>query len=231
MFVFLCRRAAAGGPKNARVWRLSHRDTKYARVAARGVFRVILMLVLRAIFLLAFFGFAGVDFVFAGVDSPKIHASKHKRQQNLAGMTPENTVTHFWRWARVASIPFSISGGVCASRQNKMDCLPPSSILKGGRACIDTLLHFGRMACVTSITSSILGGGRTLRQNKFDGLPPLLHFRRRARVASITSSILGGGRTSCRCPPPFREEGVCCVKIKLMVFPPSSILGGGRASH
>jgi hypothetical protein len=26
-------------------------------------------------------------------DSPKIHASKHKRRQNLAGVTPENTVT------------------------------------------------------------------------------------------------------------------------------------------
>jgi hypothetical protein len=31
---------------------------------------------------------------FAGVDFPKIHTSKHKHQQNLAGVTPENPVTH-----------------------------------------------------------------------------------------------------------------------------------------
>ena len=30
---------------------------------------------------------------FAGVDFPKIHTSKHKHQQNLAGVTPENPVT------------------------------------------------------------------------------------------------------------------------------------------
>jgi hypothetical protein len=30
---------------------------------------------------------------FAGVDSPKIHTSKHKHQQNLAGITTENTNT------------------------------------------------------------------------------------------------------------------------------------------
>ena len=83
-----------------------------------------------------------------------------------------DTLFHFERKARVASIPSSISGKGRAS--TKWIVFPPSSISGGGRALhrypppfleegarrVDTLLHFWRRACVASIPSSISGGGR-----------------------------------------------------------------------
>ncbi len=60
-------------------------DTKTFQALTWGFIRVIFLEVpLGLLFCWCFFGFAGV----------KIHTyHKHKRQQNLAGVTPENTVT------------------------------------------------------------------------------------------------------------------------------------------
>jgi hypothetical protein len=93
VFVFLCGRAAAAGHKTCAAAAECHGGTKYARPwrlgASLGLFSVSFI---RVNFLLAFFGFAGVDFVFAGRFS-KNPRQQTKRQQNLAGVNPENTIS------------------------------------------------------------------------------------------------------------------------------------------
>jgi hypothetical protein len=73
-----------------------------------------------------------------------------------------DTLFHFERKARVASIPSSISGKGRAS--TKWIVFPPPPFLEEGARRVDTLLHFWR------------------RARRID---TLLHFWRRARVASL----------------------------------------------
>jgi hypothetical protein len=58
--IFLCGRSSLTGHKTLAAQ--CHRDTNYARVAARCLNEVILGLIHYGYFLLAFFSFAGVDF-------------------------------------------------------------------------------------------------------------------------------------------------------------------------